>query len=134
MKKNIKHRPCPFCGSNDLEFNSEISHGHGDCGFEGWIECENCGARHGHVSDYGHPSLKDEHKAWNIWDGKKRRFKIEDYEDDDELSEEEKERRRVFDSLVKESDSMSLLEFLNSKTTKAKDKRSNGEFTSLYER
>ena len=109
----MKHKPCPFCGSTDLEFVSDVQYGHGDCGFTGWIECQECESRYARVGDWGTPSAEDEHEAWCKYDGKKRKFKAEDYEDEDE-SEEYKEQRRVFNEILKKyGGSLSLLDFLN---------------------
>jgi hypothetical protein len=104
----IKHKPCPFCGSEKLSYRSNVSHGHGDCTFEGWIECE-CGARNGFVGDWGMGSHKDEHDAWNKWDGTNREFIPEDYE-----TKEETAKRKEFEKLSERYGEMSLLQFLNS--------------------
>ena len=57
-------RRCPVCGSLNLSFQSKIEYGHGDCTFDGWIECGECGSTFAHVGDYGHPTTASELSAW----------------------------------------------------------------------
>lgn len=104
----MKHRPCPLCHSTDLEFTSNITYGHGDCGYTAWIECQNCGAQHGHVSDYGYPGDGAEHKAWCIWDGVKKEYVPKEVPEE-EMTEEEKMWKRILDKYGKD---MSIDEFL----------------------
>jgi hypothetical protein len=111
----MKHRPCPFCNSTDLGFTSNVSYGHGDCGYNGWIECQNCGAQHGHVFDYGYPDEESEHKAWCIWDGVKREY-IPKETPLDELSEQERLMRQIAEKYGR---TMSLFEFLLAVTPKS---------------
>lgn len=106
----MKHKPCPFCHSTDLEFTSNITYGHGDCGYTAWIECSNCGARHGHISDYGHPNDEAEHKAWCIWDGHTTPYVPKEIPSS-ELTEMELGFKRMLEQYGKE---MSLYEFLMS--------------------
>jgi hypothetical protein len=106
--KKTKHKPCPFCGSTNLNYRSNVQHGHGDCTFEGWIEC-GCGARNGFVGNWGMGSHEDEHNAWNKWDGKKTPFRLEDYE-----TKQETEEREKFSGIFDKYKDMGMLEFLNS--------------------
>jgi len=101
----IKHKPCPFCGSTKLHYQSSIQNGHGDCTFEGWIECE-CGARNGFVGDWGHPTSESEHKSWCKWDGVARPYKPPRTK----LTKEEMLMLRLMEKYGKP---MSLLEFIN---------------------
>ena len=53
-KKDIKLRPCPFCGSKDLEYLGNI--------FESAIHCESCEIRT--------PWFNSEEEAAQYWNGK----------------------------------------------------------------
>jgi hypothetical protein len=97
----IKHKPCPFCGSTKLTYASSVQYGHGDCTFEGWIECE-CGARNGFVGDWGHSTDRAEHEAWCIWDGKERPY-----------FPKKPKTKEMSDKLVEYYENMTLLEFFN---------------------
>jgi hypothetical protein len=39
----VEYKPCPFCGSKNIDYNNDT--GPGDGGFWEWIECVDCGAR-----------------------------------------------------------------------------------------
>jgi hypothetical protein len=106
--KEVKHKPCPSCGSTNLFYQKHISYGHGDSSFEGWIECE-CGLRNAFVNNWGSGGYEDEHKAWNKWDKTKREFNIEDYE-----TEEETAKRKEFEKFASRYDGMNIFEFLKS--------------------
>jgi hypothetical protein len=66
----MEYKNCPSCGSKNLMYKHEIKFGHGDCTFEAWIQCD-CGIRGGYVSGWGTPTVKDNLKAWEIWNGKR---------------------------------------------------------------
>ena len=36
-------KPCPFCGSKDVEYDNDT--GHDDNSFRSWISCDECGAK-----------------------------------------------------------------------------------------
>ena len=99
----IKHKPCPFCGSTKLQYRSSVQYGHGDCTFEGWIECE-CGARNGFVGDWGMPTNESEHKSWCKWDGVERPY----------IPQKPTTKEELFTKIVEYYGNMSLLEFLDS--------------------
>jgi Lar family restriction alleviation protein len=64
-KKEAK--PCPFCGSNNIEYKVTTTHGHGESFFEGSIWCEDCTTDGPKVAGYGLSTKEDELEAWNKW-------------------------------------------------------------------
>lgn len=64
-------KPCPFCGSLDLEFTCETHHGHGDCGFQNArIKCKNCSGSKGDGHNYGTPTDVDKIFAYLQWNNR----------------------------------------------------------------
>jgi len=63
-----KMKPCPFCNSKNVSFNSKITYGQGEAFYEGFILCKDCRAKGPESSGYGSPEKLDEYtccKKWN---------------------------------------------------------------------
>jgi hypothetical protein len=69
LNKNAK--PCPFCGSSNVDFKYTVSYGHGDSGFSGGCQCINCKAKKGSVGYYGRPETHHIVDAFNQWNDRK---------------------------------------------------------------
>jgi len=108
--KTIELKPCPFCGSTNLSFTTNVTYGHGDCGYTGArIICNDCIAAKG-LSDYGYTTKATEvsaANAWNVRDGVAAEPVVIEFDNED-LTEEEK----MHQKLVEKYSNMSVLEFL----------------------
>jgi len=63
----MKKKPCPFCGSVNLQIQYKVSHGHGGCGYNHLrVACKDCDATKG-LSDYGYPTDAAIQKAEEVW-------------------------------------------------------------------
>jgi hypothetical protein len=63
----VDAKPCPFCGGKNLDFVYTEHQGHGECSFEGRIQCLDCRASKGEVSGYGEPYINDKIESFMKW-------------------------------------------------------------------
>ncbi len=63
----MEPKPCPFCGSKNLELKHKIIQGHGDRTFDDLrVVCMDCSATQG-IGDYGEPGYKQMLDTWTAW-------------------------------------------------------------------